>query len=118
MYYITLLRRFGQLLINLQTPLRVLEVHLNGIRGISIHITEPKIHISYSENHSTLFFYYVYMSPLPTLAHTIAKCSTFSTSSSFDVTKLQHNCLYVSSTGSFQFPTPVDTHIHIPYYPY
>ena len=47
------------------TPhLRVLEVHINGIRGISIHITETKIHISYSENHdSTLLFYYFYMSP-------------------------------------------------------
>jgi hypothetical protein len=28
-------------------PLQVLEVHINGIRDISIHITESKIHISY-----------------------------------------------------------------------
>ena len=91
----------------------------NGIRGITIHITEPKIHISYSENHdSTLFFYYFYMSPLPTLAHTIAKGSTFSISSRFDVTKLQQNCFDVSSTGSFPFPMSMYTHIIIPYHPY
>ena len=85
-----------------------------------IHINESKIHISYSENHdSTLFFFYVYMPPLPTLAHTIAKCSAFSISSPFDVTKLQKkNCLDVSSTGSFPFPMSMDTHIHIPYHPY
>ena len=73
------------------TPLlRVLELHIKSIRGISIHITEPKIHISCSENHdSTLFFNYFYMSSLPTLVHTIAKGSTFSISSPFDVTKLQ-----------------------------
>jgi len=100
-------------------PLRVLDVHLNGIRGIIIHITEPKIHISYSENHdSTLFFYYFYMSPLPTLAHTIAKGSTFLISSRFDVTKLQQNCLDVSSTGSFRFPMSMEMHMHIPYHPY
>ena len=69
--------------------LRVLEVHINGIKSITIHITESNIHISYSENHElTLFFYYFYMSPLPTLAHSIAKGNTFSISSSFDVTKL------------------------------
>ena len=38
-------------------PLRVLVVHLNDLMGINIHITESKIHISYSENHdSTLMF--------------------------------------------------------------
>ena len=67
-----------------------LRVHINGIRGISIHITESNIHISYSENHgSTLFFYYFYMSPLQTLTHIIAKGSSFSISSPFDITKLQ-----------------------------
>jgi hypothetical protein len=58
------------------------------------------------------------MSPLPTLARIIAKGSTFSIGSLFDVTKLQKNCLDVSSTGSFQFPMSMDTHIHIPYHPY
>ena len=38
---------------------------------------------------STLFFHYFYISPLPTLSHTIDKVSTFSISSTFDVTKLQ-----------------------------
>jgi hypothetical protein len=79
-----------------------IEVHINGITGITIYITESKIHISYSKtNDSTLFFYYFYIS---SLAHTIAKGSTFSTSSLFDVTKLQETCLDVSSTGSFPFP--------------
>jgi hypothetical protein len=100
-------------------PLRVLEVHINGITGMTIHYTESKIHISYSENYDlTLFFYYFYMPSLPTLAHTIAKGSTFSISSPFDVTKLQKNCLDVSSTGSFPFPMSMDTHIHILYHPY
>ena len=99
--------------------LRVLGVHINCIRGITIHITESKTHISYSENHdSTLFFYYFYMSPLPTLAHIIAKGSSFSISSPFDIIRLQKNCLDVSSTGSFPFSMSMDTHIHIPYYPY
>ena len=39
-----------------------------------IHITETKIHISYSKNHnSTLMLNCFYMSPLPTHAHIIAK---------------------------------------------
>jgi len=55
-------------------PLRVLEVHINGVSSISIYITESKHLISYSEIHdSTLFFYYFYMSPLPTLFHIVAK---------------------------------------------
>jgi hypothetical protein len=58
------------------------------------------------------------MSPLPTLAHAIAKGSTFSISSRFDVAKLQQNGFDVSSTGSFWFPMSMDTHIHIPYHPY
>jgi hypothetical protein len=43
---------------------------------ITIHITKTKIHISYSENHDftlMLVFYYVYVSPLSTHAHIIAK---------------------------------------------
>ena len=69
-----------------------------------IHIPESKIHISYSKNHnSTLFFYYFYMSHLPSLAHIIAKGSIFLINSSFDGTKLQKNCLDVSSTGSFPY---------------
>jgi hypothetical protein len=101
-------------------PLRELEVHINGIRGITIHIIESKIHISYSENHdSTLFFSYFYILPLPTLAHIIAKGSTFSISSPFDITKLQKkNVIDVSSTGSFPFTMSMDTHIHIPFHPY
>ena len=69
-------------------------VHTNDIRGITIHITESKIHISYSKNHGlTLFFHYFYVSPLPTLAHIIARGSTFLISSSFDVTKFQQKKL-------------------------
>ena len=70
----------------------LLEVHINGIRSITIRITESKIHISYSENHDwalMLVFYYFDMSPLTTLADIIAKCNIFSISSPFDVTKLQ-----------------------------
>ena len=43
-----------------------------------------------------LFFYYFYVSPLPTLAHTIAKGSTFSIGSRFDVTKLQKKIVLMS----------------------
>jgi hypothetical protein len=38
---------------------------------ITIHITEIKIHISYSKNHDSilvLVFHYFYVSPLPTLS--------------------------------------------------
>ena len=99
--------------------LQVLEVHIKGIRGITIHITESKIHISYSENHDlTQFSYYSYLSPFPTLTHTTAKGSTFSISSPFDVKKLQKNCLDVSSTHSFPFPMSMDMHIHMPYHLY
>ena len=70
-------------------PLWVLEVHINDITRITIYITDSKIHFNYSENHdSPLFFYYFYVSILPTLAHTIAKGSTFSISSLFDLTNL------------------------------
>ena len=59
-------------------PSRVLEGHINGNRGITIHITESKIDISYSKNHdSTLFFYCFYMLPLSALAHTIFRVVLF-----------------------------------------
>ena len=81
-------------------PLRVLEVHINCIRGITIHITETKIHISYSGNHdSILFSYYFYMSPLPTFAHIIA--SSFLVSSSFNITKLQKIVLMCHRLAAF-----------------
>ena len=60
---------FLQVALHLRPPLRVLEMHINGIRRIIIHI-------SYSENHDwtqVFVFYYFYMSPLPTYAHIIAK---------------------------------------------
>ena len=108
-YYLWL---FLQVALSHDPPLRVLLVHINDIRGITIHI-------SYSKNHdSTLYFYYFYMSSLWTLAHIIAKGSSFSISSSFVITKLQKNCLDMSSTGSLSFPMPMDIHIHIPYHPY
>ena len=47
-----------------QPTLQVQKVHINGIMGTTILINESIIHISYSENHdSILFFYYFYMSP-------------------------------------------------------
>ena len=61
---------------------------------------------------------YFYMSPLPTLAHIIAKGRRFSISSPFDIAKLQKNCIDVSSTACIPFPTSVDTHILNPYHPY
>jgi hypothetical protein len=66
----------------------VLDVHINGISSITIHITESRIHIGYSENHDwtlMLVLYYSYISPLPTLADIIAKGNTFSISSAFDL---------------------------------
>ena len=51
-------------------------IHLNSIRDIIIHITESKIHISYSENLDStliLIFYYFTCHPFPTLARIIAK---------------------------------------------
>jgi hypothetical protein len=69
--------------------LRVLEVHINGIRSITIHVTESKIHFSYSQNHdSTLMLvsYYIYMLPVPTPVHCLG-LDFFR--SPFDVTKLQ-----------------------------
>ena len=98
-YYVWL---FLQVALLQTPPLRVLEVHINGIRGVTIHITESNIHISYSENnHSTLVFYYFYMSPLPTLAHIIAKGSTFSITCPFYITKLQKIVLMCYRLAAF-----------------
>ena len=72
----------------------------------------------YQNLDSTLFFYYFYMSSLPTLSNTIAKGSSFLIRSPFAVTKLQKNCLDISSTGRFPFPKSMDTNIHILYHPY
>ena len=73
-----------------------------------IHITEFKIHISYSEKHdSTLFYYYFYLSLLPNLDHIIAKGSTFSISSPFGVTKLQQQKTVTNVNGhAYSYPLP------------
>ena len=67
---------------------------------------------------TNVVFYYLYMSPLPTLVHIIAKGNTFLISSPFNVTNLQKNSLDISSTGSFPFPMSMDKHIRILYHPY
>ena len=71
----------------------VLEVHINGIMGISIHITESKIHISYLKHHdSTLMMSSIIFTCHPFQPSSISLlriCNTFSISSPFDVTKLQ-----------------------------
>ena len=78
-------------------PLRAIEVHINGITCITIHITESKIHISYSEtmirHYSSIIFtcHSFQPSPIPLL-----RCSTFSISSPFDVTKLQQKKVLMS----------------------
>ena len=85
--------------------LRVLEGHINGIRSIPIHITDSKIHISYSENHDwtlMLVFYYFYMLPLQTLADIFAKGNNFSIISPFDVTKLQKKVLTSHRLADFR----------------
>ena len=103
-------------------PLRVLEVHINDIRGIYFHITESKIHISYLRNHdltlilSSIIFTCHPFQPSPISLLILG--NTFSISSPFDVTKLQKNCLDVSLTGSFPFPVSRGTHILNPYQPY
>ena len=43
--------------------LQELEVYINGIRGITIHITEYKIHVSYSENHDTILLLVLHVTP-------------------------------------------------------
>ena len=103
-------------------PLRVLEVHINDIRGIYFHITESKIHISYLRNYDlTLILSSIIFTchPFQPLSISLLRVgSTFSISSPFDITKLQKNCLDVSSTGSLPFPMSVEMQILIPYLPY
>ena len=52
-YYLWL---FLQVALSHTPPLRVLEVHIKVIRGITIHITESKIRTSNSENHDRRYF--------------------------------------------------------------
>jgi hypothetical protein len=89
-------------------PLRGLEVHINGISGISIHTTSPKF-ISVISKPMISHYSSVILHVIPSLVHIIAKSSTFLVSSTFDITKLQKNCLEVSLTGTFPFPISVDT---------
>ena len=76
--------------------------------GYNIHITEFKFHISYLRNHdSTLMLYSIIFtchSFQPSSISLLRVGNTFSITSPFDVTKLQKNCLDVSSTSSFPFP--------------
>ena len=118
-YYLSL---FLQVALSHNPPLRVLEVHINGIIDISIHIIESKIHISYFENHdSTLTLSYIIFTchPFQPLSILLLRVgNTFSVKSPFDVTRLQKNCLNVSLTSSFPFPMSMDMHILIPYHLY
>ena len=105
----------------LPPTIRVLEVNISGIIGISILITESKIHISYLKHHdwtlilsSIIFTCYPFRPSSISLLYRLYR----SISSPFRVTKLQKNCLDVSSTSSFPFSMSVDTHILIPYKPY
>ena len=82
-YYLWL---FLQVALYHPPPLRVLEAHLNGIMGISIHITEFKIHISYlKHNDSTLFSSIMFIchpfqpSPIPFLDHFSFSCNKITT---------------------------------------
>ena len=97
------------------------EVHINAIWGIIIYITEYKTRISYFENHDStlmLVLYYVYMSPLPTLVHIVAKGILFQSVLLSMLLNYKKNCLDVSPTGSFPFPMSMHTHILILYHPY
>ena len=77
------------------TPhLLMLDVHINSIRRITIHITESNIHISYSKNYDwtlMLVFYYFFTCHLfqPSSISLLRVGNTFSISSPFDATKLQ-----------------------------
>ena len=77
-------------------------------QGISIHITESKIHVSYLKKKqqqqrfdNNVVFYYFYMSPLPTFANIIPKANNYSISSPFDVTKLQKIALRSHRLAAF-----------------
>ena len=116
-YYLIL---FLQVTLSHTPHLRVLEVHINGIRGITIHITETKIHISYSENHDSILM----------LSSIVFTCHPFQPLSisllrvgntfliSFNVTKLQKIVL-MSWLAAFHSQCQwTRTHILIPYHPY
>jgi len=80
-------------------------MHINGIRGISIHITESKIHISYLRNHdSTLKLFSIIFTchpfPLSSISLLILG-NTFSISSPFDVTKLQKKLSWSHQLAAF-----------------
>ena len=62
-YYLWL---FVQVALSHIPPLRMLEVLLKCIRGITIHINESKIHVSYSENHDSIRHLFQ-PSPIPLL---------------------------------------------------
>jgi hypothetical protein len=63
--------------------------------------------------------YYFYIHPFqPSSISLLRLGNIFSISSPFGVTKLQKNCLDVSSTGRFPFPMSMHMHIVIPYQPY
>jgi hypothetical protein len=77
---------FSVTLFRTPSPLRVLELHRNDIRGITIHIR-------YSEKHDStllLVFYYFYVLPLQIWSISLQRViNTFSIISPLDVTKLQ-----------------------------
>ena len=73
------------------------------------HITESKIHISYSDNHdSTLMLSSIFLHVTLFRSALLLMLQNYK----------KKNCLCVSSTGSLSFPMSVDTHIHIPCHPY
>ena len=76
-------------------------MHINGIRGISIHITESKMYTSYlNKNHdSTLMLSSIIFVCHPFQPSSISLLmvgNTISTTSPFDVTKLQQQKFLVS----------------------
>ena len=74
-------------------------------RGITSHITEYKIHISYSENHdSTLMLSSIIFTchPFQPSSNTLLRVgNTLLISSPFDVTKLQNNALMSHRLAAF-----------------
>jgi hypothetical protein len=86
-------------------PLRVLEVHINGIRDISIYITESKIHISYLKPQDLkLMLSSIIFTCQPFQPSSISLLrvgNNFSISSPFDVTKLQKIVLMSHQLAAF-----------------
>ena len=70
-------------------PLQVLEVHINSITGINIHITESKIHISYSENMIRHYYIIFTCHPFHPSPISLLRVVLFFISTPFDITKLQ-----------------------------